>query len=633
MYLAPSTIPGAGMGIFAGHNDIRKNEFLLLDDGDLVIPAYDMNWHVGHTRYNFLWEEYTWKAASFSGMMEEVENVQKMKACSPGLGAAVNCVLPLVNIKDDYSSRQVGLSGTVINETTISLISPGIGSYTPYHGRRWKAKRDIAAGMELYGNYGQGYFTSRRDYDNVPLKSNYKEIDKLLKKYQSIITNSTSKADDSVTDEQGKVTCVSTSTNSSSTSSFSYSSSACSSSKDDGEWKGDLLIFLQNLNSIWDGSRNMHAIPQTDPPGDSATIDWLLKQNGGTGMQHQNSSIRDPAWLKIHARCMDNIFDGISNISDAGRGAFARRNLYQGDLVAPVPLIHIPNRSIFTIYDADHEKPIHQQLLLNYCWGHNESTLLLCPYGLLTSHINHDSNPNTKVVWAADDQMAHPEWRDESIEVWGTLVTAGLSFNFVALRDINEGEEITVDYGHEWDKAWDEHVQYFGNRIDAHYVPAYELNKLLDLKLQTMDEGDYEKQGLHLFCRKPYLEWSGVVLRDSILVLDSQQKEGKETTKIKRKEYHDWDEHQIFPCRIRQRHTTDDGNTLYFAEIFERSESKLQHKASITQDLVLGILFDLPRDAFYLEDQKYYRHHHQIWSFRHDMRVPDLLFPEVWKNR
>jgi hypothetical protein len=238
------------------------------------------------------------------------------------------------------------------------------------------------------------------------------------------------------------------------------------------------------------------------------------------------------------------------------------------------------------------------------------------------------------VVWATDDQMAHPEWMDKSIEGWGTLEKAGLSFNFVALRDIIEGEEITVDYGREWDQAWEEHVQSFEKRILEHYVPAFELNKLVDLSLQTIEERDYENQGLHLFCREPYLEWSGVVPRDTIL-LKSTDKEKKETTNINRTEYNDWDENQIFPCRIRQRYTTYDGNTLYFAEVFERSEMKLQQheEVSITQDLVWGILFDVPRDAFYFEDQKYHRHHHQIWSFRHDMRVPDDIFPEVWKNR
>ena len=57
--MAPSTIPGAGLGMFAGHYDYHKDEYLA--DGDIVIPAYDMTYHVGHIQYHFLWEEYTWK--------------------------------------------------------------------------------------------------------------------------------------------------------------------------------------------------------------------------------------------------------------------------------------------------------------------------------------------------------------------------------------------------------------------------------------------------------------------------------------------------------------------------------------------------------------------------------------------
>ena len=51
-------------------------------------------------------------------MKEEVENVKKVKACSPGLGAVINCMLSLVNVVDDYGSRQMGLSGLGINDTT-----------------------------------------------------------------------------------------------------------------------------------------------------------------------------------------------------------------------------------------------------------------------------------------------------------------------------------------------------------------------------------------------------------------------------------------------------------------------------------------------------------------------------------
>ena len=682
MYLAPSTIPGAGMGVFAGHRDIRRGDYLLTDDGDLVVPVYEMTNHVGHSKYNFLWEEYTWKAASYDGMNEEVDNVRHVKACSTGLGAAINCILPLVNVVDDYDNRRLGLSGIDIglsldsmnsdgdsaaNATaTLSVSSPGVGAFSPYHNRRWKAKRYIPAGMELYGNYGEGYFKSRSSsYGKVPLKKNYREIDKLLKEYQRITTTTTS---------SGSTSTILT-----------------------GELKKDLLIYLQSLSTIWKDSRNMNAIPQTDPLGDHAVVDWLLEQSGGSGMIHYNSSIRELDWLQEHGRCMDNIRDGISKIPHSGRGAFARRKIPQGTIVAPAPLIQIPDREIFTIYDkksekineegdgndnydydyelvADHDKPVHHQLLLNYCFGHVESSLLLCPYGLMTSHINHDAtNPNTMVVWSADDQMAHPEWREKSIKKWGTKAKAGLSFDFVALRDIERDEEITIDYGSEWEEAWQNHLRsYHDNdetndttkdKLMKHHVPAFELNELVGLKLQTMEEGDYENQGLHLFCRGSYVEWYGAAGSlqngDDHTLLVRVAGTNSQTTEIKRKDYSDWNDEEVYPCRIRQRYIpnsnnkeeTEEGSNAsykYFVEVFERSDEVQQpwessdteeitnrriSTTSITQDFVWAVLFGVPRDAFYFKDQKKCRHHHQIRSFRHEMRVPDDIFPAIWRNK
>jgi hypothetical protein len=41
------------MGMFAGDRNFSKGEFLA--DGDLIIPSYDITWHVGHKDYQFLW--------------------------------------------------------------------------------------------------------------------------------------------------------------------------------------------------------------------------------------------------------------------------------------------------------------------------------------------------------------------------------------------------------------------------------------------------------------------------------------------------------------------------------------------------------------------------------------------------
>jgi hypothetical protein len=108
-------------------------------------------------------------------MNEEVDIVSRIKVCSPGFGAAVNCIMPLVNVKGDYEARTVGTSGI-----SSSTSPPGAAAFTPYYGRRWKDKKFIPAGMELFGSYGENYFRIRRAYDQVPLTDNYSTIDILL---------------------------------------------------------------------------------------------------------------------------------------------------------------------------------------------------------------------------------------------------------------------------------------------------------------------------------------------------------------------------------------------------------------------------------------------------------------------
>ena len=58
VYLAPSTIPGAGLGMFAGR-DYKRHD--IVTQGDIVIPLSEIDWHNGFRLSFFLWEEYTWR--------------------------------------------------------------------------------------------------------------------------------------------------------------------------------------------------------------------------------------------------------------------------------------------------------------------------------------------------------------------------------------------------------------------------------------------------------------------------------------------------------------------------------------------------------------------------------------------
>ena len=51
------------------------------------------------------------------------------------------------------------------------------------------------------------------------------------------------------------------------------------------------------------------------------------------------------------------------------------------------------------------------------------------------------------------------QWRQESLEELAQKELRGLSFEIYALRDIQPGEEIFIDYGQAWERAWHQHVQ------------------------------------------------------------------------------------------------------------------------------------------------------------------------------
>lgn len=144
---------------------------------------------------------------------------------------------------------------------------------------------------------------------------------------------------------------------------------------------------------------------------------------------------------------MDNIRPGNSTIEQAGRGAFATRFIPKGGLVAPGPVLHIANRTTLNVYDMGNDgarnKQIGRQLLLNYCFGHAESSVLLCPYTSPSAYINHNSGaPNARVVWADETTLNHNSyWLEEDVNFLKTTAKIGLSLDFIATRDIQPGEE------------------------------------------------------------------------------------------------------------------------------------------------------------------------------------------------
>ena len=250
------------------------------------------------------------------------------------------------------------------------------------------------------------------------------------------------------------------------------------------EWSRDRLKELKHikkqlkhLKNAPDGE-NSSSPPLPNPPSTSARY-WA--DRGKVSLE----------FLEKEGKCQDHIRPGISTIPHAGRGAFAARDLPKGTVVGYSPLIHIAVRGEqilevvyngeshhgmdrFEFRDVSHDEEEDldeliesasnyknrykkQDLVLNYSFGHRNSTLLLTPYGAMVNYINHKSandgdGPNVRVQWPERDFVAHKqEWLSKDLNfLRDSTDKIGLSFDYVALRDIKEGEEILMDYGDEW---------------------------------------------------------------------------------------------------------------------------------------------------------------------------------------
>lgn len=139
VWLALSTLEGAGLGMYAGVNFVKGQDLLI--GGDSVIAITDIKQHNSNQDFtgDFLWDEYTWNAEA---LKMDLEGHVEVNVASEGFGAAANSFLPLYNVEEWYPrNTDIGLHRSK---------DAGAGASTVFHHRKSTANKDIAAGSELY---------------------------------------------------------------------------------------------------------------------------------------------------------------------------------------------------------------------------------------------------------------------------------------------------------------------------------------------------------------------------------------------------------------------------------------------------------------------------------------------------
>jgi hypothetical protein len=183
---------------------------------------------------------------------------------------------------------------------------------------------------------------------------------------------------------------------------------------------------------------------------------------------------RPVKWLQGNSICLDSLSVGPSTLSGVGRGAFSKLKVGQGQTLAFSPVVHV-DRFTMEIMDQDWQprdkiagrrkhgikytnKTLGKQLLLNYCFGIPQSNLLLLPYGPTANFINHSRKKANAVIqwWNQSIHINNFLSRNANV-VLSSPSTHTNMFEYTALRNIEPGEEIFIDYGEEWTKAWEKH--------------------------------------------------------------------------------------------------------------------------------------------------------------------------------
>jgi hypothetical protein len=222
--------------------------------------------------------------------------------------------------------------------------------------------------------------------------------------------------------------------------------------------------------------------------------------------------------------------------------------------------------------------------------------------------MNHNQTlANIKMQWAPHGIVAHNEsWLDSTPGDMYNVFKPSLGIDYVATRDIKEGEELFLDYGDDWEEAWKQHVaSWKPDEDDIHYVSATQWNlENAQEPIRTDEEQTDDPYPVNLLIRcHPFLERTGIQERYQ------NRLESDEDL---------WPSYEKgLTCNLLEREEDDDLIT-YTVEVFDEENEKSYIRSGV------------PREMIAMVDVPYTTDWHLRISFRHYIGLPDDMFPDAW---
>jgi len=302
--------------------------------------------------------------------------------------------------------------------------------------------------------------------------------------------------------------------------------------------------------------------------------------------------------------CIDNLVVGPAVDPEMGRGAFATRLLLAGTTVAPAPLQVFRNRSDFA-------KQTPESLFVNYNFQFPGSDMMLFPYGPGVNLINHDREKANVVIRWSTSEFHHANWLTlPANKFWKKIYPGALILDVVATRDIRQGEELFMDYGQDWEDAWNKHVREWKPPVNDNYFYPADVDETAALRTVVEQENDPYPENLAMICNTP--DW-----------------ERKKDNEIKWYQPN-WEFPEGFvPCHILARKQDRHGDYVYKV-MLEFDGPKQFNPLIKPKDRYLD--YKVPRRAIRFVDKPYHSDQHIKDSFRHPIAFPDHLVPLQWKH-
>ncbi|KAL7510943.1 hypothetical protein ACHAXN_007858 [Cyclotella atomus] len=188
-YLAPSSIPNAGLGLYTSVSIPAETQLsspqvgILLQDPDFHNPSRNDN---NANTFNLL-SNYVWSATPLTYGEHEVQHGESV--CS-GIGMMANCHYGLINVEiDSQWKNRPELDGTdshsVMFSTHLTLEDVGRGSYSWHSNVQYKSLKGLEAGEEMFLSYGpQWYNNAEKEFGGyIPSKEHYEEADEMLTRF------------------------------------------------------------------------------------------------------------------------------------------------------------------------------------------------------------------------------------------------------------------------------------------------------------------------------------------------------------------------------------------------------------------------------------------------------------------